>query len=180
MQITLDGEQWAVTDELTLMEVLAEVSDRAHQRKRVVVSLTVGGKAMTDRDLIPGLLNSPVKTLGPVQATTQSLHGIVSGAKASIKKFAAELHADGQSLVHPFRSGAGRIGTIDAWLGRLADYTELLETGATEGVVGLTSSQLAPWIQELLNARSTGDAVRMADLLEYEILPRLIERNVAA
>jgi len=38
-------------------------------------------------------------------------------------------------------------------------------------------SDKAKWIEELLAARHLSDAVRMADLLEYEILPRLSSEN---
>jgi hypothetical protein len=72
------------------------------------------------------------------------------------------------------------VESIDTWLGRLADYTELLEAGRTQGVAGLSSAAILPWIQELLAARTSSDAVRVADLLEYELLPRLTESTMSA
>ena len=174
MHITLDEEQWQLSDESSLMEVLAAISDKARAQHRIVTSLTVGGKAMSDRDLAPAFLNQTVKSLGAVQAASKSFHCIITEAKHAIDRFAAQLQTDGQGLLVPLRSGTGQVGSIDAWLGRLADYTEMLEAGATQGVTGLTAAPLLPWIQELLEARSSADPVRVGDLLEYELLPRLI------
>ncbi len=180
MHITLDEEQWQVSDESSLMEILATISDRAQAQHRIVTSLTIGGKAISDRDLAPGFLNQSGKNLGAVQAISKSLHSIITEAKHAIDRFAAQLRKDGQSLLTPLRSGSGHVGSIDSWLGRLADYTEMLEAGRTQGVAGLSAATLLPWIQELLGARSSADPVRVADVLEYEILPRLTESTLAA
>ncbi|MBI4003032.1 MAG: hypothetical protein HY348_14775 [Nitrospira defluvii] len=180
MHITLDGEQWQLSDDTSLMDALAYLSDKAHAKHRIVTSLTIGGKAISDRDLAPAFLNQPGKDLGAVQAVSKSLHCIITEAKQAIDRFAAQLRADGQVLLTPLRSGTGQVGSIDIWLGRLADYTEMLETGHTQGVAGLSSATLLPWIQELLGARSSADPVRVADLLEYELLPRLTEATATA
>jgi hypothetical protein len=180
MHITLDEEQWQVSDESSLMEILATISDRAQAQHRIVTSLTIGGKAISDRDLAPGFLNQSGKNLGAVQAISKSLHSIITEAKHVIDLFAAQLCTDGQSLLTSLRSGSGHVGSIDTWLGRLADYTEMLEAGRTQGVAGLSAATLVPWIRELLGARSSADPVRVADVLEYEILPRLTESPLAA
>jgi hypothetical protein len=180
MEISLDEERWQVDDDRTVMDVLAEVSDRAHRHKRVVLSLVVGGRTLTDRDLLPALLNSRIKDVGSVLATSRSLHDIVVEAKTAIGRFASQLQTDGSSLIACLRNGRGSVSMIDSWLGRLADYTELLATGHAQGVRGCNCHGLTPWIQELLDARSRADAVRMADLLEYELLPRLLEHDAVA
>ncbi|MBX3237190.1 MAG: hypothetical protein KF814_13650 [Nitrospiraceae bacterium] len=180
MEIVLDQERWQVADDRTVMEALGELSDRVDRDKRMVVSLTIGGKPVTDRDLVPALLERQVKELGTIEARSRSLHDIVVEAKTAIDAYALQLHRDGTSLVSSLRSGLGGVASIDSWLGRLADYAELLETGRAQGVHGYDSSRLAPWIREVLEARSCVDAIRMADLLEYELLPRLIEHDVAA
>ncbi len=180
MEIVLDQTQWQVSDDRTVMEALGEISDRAHRENRVVVGLSVAGKPVSDRDLLPAFLNAKLKDIGSIHARSRTLHDIVVEAKTAIDAFGAQLHQDGISLVPPLRSGNGGPAPLDAWLGRLADYTELLETGRAQGVNGCDSSRLAPWIQELLEARASLDAIRMADLLEYELLPRLLEPDVAA
>ena len=173
MHITLDEEQWQLPDETSVMEILAAISNKAQAQHRIVTSLTIGGKAISDRDLAPAFLNQPGTHLGAVQALSKSLRCIITEAKDAVESFAGQLRSDGQSLLLPLRSGTGQVGTIDAWLGRLADYTEMLGAGATHGVAGLSPATLLPWIHELLTARSSADPVRVADLLEYELLPRL-------
>ena len=180
MHITLDGEQWQIPDDTSLMNALAFLSDKAHAQHRIVTSLTVGGKAISDRDLDPAFLNQRGQDVGEVSGRSQSLHAIITGAKQAIDRFAAQLRADGLVLLGPLRSGTGQVGTIDAWLGRLADYTEMLEAGQAQGVAGLSSAPLLPWIQELLGARTFADPIRVADLLEYELLPLLTESSQAA
>lgn len=180
MHITLDGEQLQLPDDTLMMNALAALSDRAHAQHRIVTSLTVGGKAISDRDLTPPFLNQPAMDVGAMQAVSQSLHTIIVEAQHALERFAAELRTDGQVLLAPLRSGTAHVGTIDAWLGRLADYTEMLEAGHAQGVEGLSSAPLLPWIQELLGARTTADPIRVADLLEYELLPRLADTGLAA
>ena len=66
--------------------------------------------------------------------------------------------------------GEERLASLDAWLGKLADYIELVESGRRTAP---SSKALTPWVQELLEARAERDVVRLADLLEYELIPRL-------
>jgi hypothetical protein len=127
MHITLDGEQWHLPDDTSLMNALAFLSDKAHAQHRIVTSLTVGGGAISDRDLDPAFLNQRCGDVGEVSGRSQSLHAIITDAKQAIDRFAAQLRADGLVLLGPLRSGTGQVRTIDAWLGRLADYTEMLE-----------------------------------------------------
>lgn len=180
MQITLDGEQLQLPDDTSMMNALAALSDRAHAQHRIVTSLTVGGKAISDRDLTPAFLDQQARAVGAMQAVSQSLHSIIIDAKHAIDRFATELRNDGQVLLAPLRSGTAQVGTIDAWLGKLADYTEMLEAGHAQGVEGLSSAALLPWIEELVGARTTADPIRVADLLEYELLPRLADSGLAA
>jgi hypothetical protein len=58
MHITLDGEQWQLPDDTSLMNALAFLSDKAHAQHRIVTSLTVGGRSINDRDLDPVLFES--------------------------------------------------------------------------------------------------------------------------
>jgi hypothetical protein len=65
------------------------------------------------------------------------------------------------------------MGALDLWLGKLADYLELVEGGQASRRTGESERPLSAWVRELLDARHGRDIVLMADLLEYEILPRL-------
>ena len=64
------------------------------------------------------------------------------------------------------------VAGLDGWLGRLADYVEAAEQDRRRTSME-ESNSLVPWIAELLETRARKDHVRMVDLLEYELLPRL-------
>jgi len=62
---------------------------------------------------------------------------------------------------------------LDRWFGQLADYMEFLQAAEQGSQAGGDLQALSSWIQELLDARSMQDPVRLADILEFEVLPRL-------
>ncbi|MDH5348554.1 MAG: hypothetical protein OEW13_11680, partial [Nitrospira sp.] len=76
-------------------------------------------------------------------------------------------------LVGQLRLGSQDLSLLDRWLGKVADLLELIGNKAVKPVSDSDVKAIAGWIEELLGARHLSDTVRMADLLEYEILPRL-------
>jgi len=168
MQVTLDQEQWEVGSDRTLGEVLAEVSERAHRNARIVTSLVVDQRRITDRDLDAAFLAERVSRFGALTACSQSQAEIVRSAQASISRYVEEIRREGNGLVDGFRAGTGSFPSLDRWLGQLADYIEVAESGSSG-----KGGELPRFVQALLNARMGGDPVLIADVLEYEILPRL-------
>lgn len=173
MQVTLDHEQWEVGTGTTLGEVFADISERAHARARIVTSLAVDHRIITDRDIDVGLLAESAARFSRLTATSHSVQEIMRMAQDSAHRYAKVLCAEGLPLVHAFRSGEPQVNALDLWLGKLADYLETME-GHRETPQSVEAVRpLSSWVQELLDARSARDPVLMADLLEYEILPRL-------
>lgn len=173
MQVSLDSEQWTVHDNTSLMEVLAQVSDKAQGRRRIVTSLKIGGRLHTDRDLVPALLARTGKDTGPVEATSSATTDILLGAKEAVTRFGILLQSEGLAMVHAMRSGTINMSSLDSWLGRLADYIEFTERAQAHKVPGFHAESLVPWVEQLLEARAIPDLVRMADVLEYELVPRI-------
>jgi hypothetical protein len=173
MQVMLDDEQWTVNDGTSLMEILAQLSDKAHARQRVVTSLQVGERLLTDRDLTGAVLAQAGAGHVLVRAMTQSFDQVRQGADRTIGRYAAFLKSEGAELVHAIRAGSVPGASLEAWLGRLADYFEYVENTSAPAMAGTTSASLAPWVASLLDAHAGGDVVRLADLIEYEMLPRL-------
>ena len=172
MQITLDEDQWDMSDEATVMEILAQVSDRAHAKHCLVTSLEVGGRPLTDRDLQPLFLARTGREAGAVRARSQTVTDIVADAQTTLEQYGRQLRAEGNQLVPALRAGQGRSAQFDAWLGRISDYVEATE-GTFAGTLSNGAGSLVPWLSELLQAISEQDSVRIADLLQYEILTRL-------
>jgi hypothetical protein len=173
MQVMLDDEQWTVTDDLSLMEILAEVSDKAYAKHRVIISLQLGARQLTDRDLTGAVLAQVGAGIGPIRAMTQSMDQVMKNAHESMERYAGLLKADGAGLVHAIRTGQTSGASVDAWLGRLADYLECVETKRAHVEPSRSTEPLTHWVARLLDVRITGDWIGMADLIEYEIMTRL-------
>jgi hypothetical protein len=174
MRITLDQDQWDVSDDQPVSEVLAQVSDRAYARHRLVTSLKLGGRPITDRDLQSTLLSKLLKEVGPIDACSQNIPEIMTNAAPSIARFASTLKAEAQGFLTPLRTSGVIPSALDRWFGQLADYVELLQAAAQGGSAKSDLQALSFWTQELLDARSIQDPVRMADILEFEVLPYLV------
>ena len=173
MRITLDHDQWDISDDHLVGEVLTQVSDRASARHRLVTSLKFGGRPITDRDLQPLLLNKRLNEVGPIEARSQNIPEIMTDAAPAIARFAATLRAEAQGFLIPLRTNGVIPSALDQWFGQLADYVELLQAAGQGSQASSELQAFSPWIQELLDARSVQDSVRMADILEFEILPHL-------
>lgn len=170
MHVMLDQDQWEVVNMASLGEVLADLSEKAHARSRLITSLTLDQRVITDRDLDPELLGESISRFARIRAVSQTLDDVMRSATPTIQQYAALLRNEAQELAAHIRLGEERLTLLDAWLGRLADYLELLEAQpATAGSHGA----LTHWVQALLDARALRDLIGVADLLEYEVAPRL-------
>lgn len=173
MQITLDHDHWEVGAPLTMQDVLTDVSERAQASARIVTKLLLDQRMITDRDLDPAFLAESVARFRQLTAVSQPMPEIMRAAEGSIRKFTETLGKDGAALIPQLRFGPSTLASLDAWMGRLADYLEFTDQASAATRTGTGASPLAPWVQELLDARAARDMVRLADVLEYEILPRL-------
>ena len=173
MRITLDQDQWEVSNDQLVGEVLGQLSDRARARHRLVTSLKLGGRPITDRDLQPLLLNKLINEVGPIEACSQDIPEIMRNAAPAITRFASTLKAEAQGFLTPLRTSGVIPSALDRWFGQLADYVELLQAAAQGRPARGDLQAFSSWIQELLDARSIQDPVRMADILEFEVLPYL-------
>jgi hypothetical protein len=95
----------------------------------------------------------------------------MTNATPTITRFSSTLRAQAQGFLTPLRMNGIIPSSLDRWFGQLADYMELLQVAGPGSQADLQA--LSPWIQDLLDARSIQDPVRIADILEFEILPRL-------
>ncbi len=172
MQIMLDQDHWEVDAPLTMEHALTEISDRAHARARLVTKLQLDQRTITDRDLDPAFLAESVVRFQQLTAVSQPMPELIRAAEGSMRKYAETLCMEGRALLAPLRFGPSPLSALDAWLGKLADSLEFTN-GASVVMQTGNEVSVAPWVQQLLEARATRDLVHVADLLEYEILPRL-------
>lgn len=173
MEVMLDDEQWTAKDDLSLMEILAEISDKAYANHRVITSLQLGSRRLTDRDLTGAMLGQVGTELGPIRAVTQSMDQVIKSADETIERYAGLLKSDGAGLVHAIRTGQFPGASLDAWLGRLADYLECVQSQRIDAELNRLTEPLTSWVARLVDVRLAGDWVGIADLMEYEIMTRL-------
>jgi len=174
MLVQLDNDTWEISDTDRLEEVLANLSDRAEAQGRLVTELIVGNRPMTDRELVPPTLCKVASSFGSISAKSEPMAGIVQHAGETGKKFGQHLRSQAQQVVEDFRQGRGAMQQLDQWFGQIADYLEWVEIQrSVSGSQSKESQDLSYWVNELLNARKNLDNVRIADMLEYEVLPRL-------
>ena len=174
MLVQLDEATWEVSDTDRLEDVLANLSDRAHAQGRLVTELIVGNRPMTDHELVPPTLSKMVSSFGSIAAKSQQIHRIIQDSNETGKKFGQELRSQAQDAVKNFRQGRGVVRQLDQWFGQIADYLEWVQIQqAVGGGQSKESQDLSYWVNELINARKALDEVRIADMLEYEVIPRL-------
>ena len=174
MLVQLDEKTWEVSDTDRLEEVLADLSDRAQAQGRLVTQLVVGDQPMTDRELVPPTLAKVASTFGSIAAKSEQMDSILKNSEETARKFGLQIRVNAQQLVEDFRQGKSGLRQLDQWFGQIADYLEWVQI--QESVSGSSSKEpqdLSHWVNELMNARKNMDDVRVADMLEYEIIPRL-------
>ena len=179
MRVILDQEQWEAGVEATIGDVLADVSERAQARSRIVTSLQLDQRTITDRDLDPQLLSKASRNFSRLTALSQSMQALMDSGRQAAARYAHDLRAEGHTIASAFRAGRSQTGQLDLWLGKLADYLELMEGGRTVHRISDDERPVSAWVRELLDARDGQDLVLMADLLEYEILPRLQRQSLS-
>jgi hypothetical protein len=174
MLVQLDEETWEISDTDRLDEVLANLSDRAEAQGRLVTELIVGNRPMTDRELVSPTLSKVASSFGSISAKSEPMASIVQHSAETGKKFGQHLRSQAQQTVEDFRQGRGVMRQLDQWFGQIADYLEwvhIQESVSREQPKEL--QDLSYWVNELMNARKNLDNVRIADMLEYEIIPML-------
>jgi hypothetical protein len=169
MHIKLDDDQWLAATDTSLGDVFAELSERAHAKARTVTTMMLDRRQITDRDIEPRLLQEPSAKFSNLVATSLTQAEILHAASGTIDRYRELVVQEGRSLVGQLRLGSQDLSLLDRWLGKVADLLELIGNNAAHSDV----KAVAGWIEELLGARHLSDTVRMADLLEYEILPSL-------
>jgi hypothetical protein len=173
MNIQLDHDQWQAVSTATLGDIFADLSDRAHARARIVTTLILDDRRITDRDIDPHLLRQSSAGYRRLVATSSTQQEMIECAHGVIERYRRVVVDEGTALADQFRMGGQELSSFDAWLGKVADVVEIIENGRKGPGTQPSGNVIAGWIEELLAARQVHDTVRMADLLEYEILPRI-------
>jgi hypothetical protein len=129
MNIQLDSEQWQAGSAATLGDILSDLSERAYTHSRIVTTVLLDGRRITDRDIDPHLLQQASTNYCQLIATSATQQEILESAHGAIERYRSVVVEEGSSLANQFRMGVQDLSTFDAWLGKVADAVEIIENG---------------------------------------------------
>lgn len=182
MDLILNGERCAIdaSDCLNLAELIARAERHEESGEAsVVVSVEVDGEPLP-----PDLLGAPETVL---LGASQTIH-LVRRPTREVAQSVLEQGADycirivaaiGEASDH---QRAGRVETGNRLLADILDSLSVL-TGITYSIaaalpdeartLAVLQGEIQPWLEQMLEAQSAGDPIGIADLLEYEVAPRI-------
>ncbi len=117
MNITLDNDQWEAAHSTTLGEILADLSERAHAQLRVVTTVTLDRRRITDRDIDPTLLQELSGKYRELVATSATQQAILESAQGAIDQFRELVVEEGTSLVGQLRLGVQDLSSVGPLVG---------------------------------------------------------------
>lgn len=182
MDLILNGEVRPLdtTDCANLAELIAraEILDQGAESS-VVVAVEIDGEALSADEL--GLLEARglenVRRVSVVRRPSREVAwGVLAQAVDYTNQIAPAIH----EVVSDYR--AGRSQRANRVLADILDSMSVL-TGITHAIAGVLAdeakilaalqSEIQPWLEEMLDAQAGEDPIRIADVLEYEIAPRI-------
>lgn len=184
MDLILDGEsrRFDTSECANLAELvsLADTLDRP-QEDSVVVAVAVDGETLSPESLA-ALEGHPLEGVREVAIERRPTRAVACSVLDQGADYAERISETVNDCVQAFR--AGKNGEGNEVLAAVTDSFMVLIgltqsaagvlTESTASLAGLQES-LVPWLQELVEAQSAADPLRIADLLEYEIAPLIEE-----
>ena len=171
----LDTSECANLAELVTMAETVSTSGEAS----VVVAVEVDGEALSP-EALSGLEQHSLDGVGRVEILRRPTRVVARSVLEQGADYCGQVQsAIGQCVVH-FRSGRSDLGNE-----LFADVTDSLTvlTGIANSVASILDEaaqsladvqhEIYPWLEELVQAQTDADPLRIADLLEYEITPRI-------
>lgn len=182
MDLILNGEpQRLDTSECANLAELVSMAESVSTggEASVVVAVEVDGEALSP-EALSGLEQHPLDGVGRVEILRRPTRVVAQSVLQQGADYCGQVQAAiGQCAVH-FRSGRSDLGNE-----LFADVTDSLTvlTGIANSVASILDAtaqsladvqeELFPWLEELIQAQTDADPLRIADLLEYEIHPRI-------
>ena len=182
MDLILDGEPQAMdTSECANLAELVSMAEttNAEGEETVVVAVEIDGEVLSPEDLAD-LERRPLEGIGRVAIQRRSTRAVAFSVLTQGADYCGQIEAAIDECVGEFRTGRSDRGNEI-----LADITDSLTvlTGITVSVANILAESaqaladiqtgIFPWLEELVEAQSQEDPLRIADLLDYEIKPRI-------
>ena len=182
MELFLNGERANIEthDCANLAELIAR-AERAEgtEEASVVVAIEVDGHALSPEEL--GLLEARrLDDVARVHVERRPSRAVAWSVLAQGADYTLRIAEAIASVVDDYR--AGRVEGANAVLADVLDSLSVL-TGITYSIaavlpdeardLGALQGEIHPWLEQMLQAQTGEDPVGIADLLEYEIAPRV-------
>ncbi len=188
MDLILNGERTPIdtSDCANLAELIAraEALDCASEAC-VVVAIEVDGEALSPEEL--GVLETRrIDNVAQVSVVRRPSREVARGILEQGAGYTERIVEAIGAAVDDYR--AGRSERANRVLADILDSLSVL-TGITYSIagvladeakaLGIVQSEIHPWLEEMLDAQTGEDPIRIADVLEYEIAPRIDRWGVA-
>lgn len=184
MEVVLDGEtqQLDLSDCANLSELVATVYGQVpRDEPQVVVGVEVDGVAL-DPDRLAALEEEPLDDVERVVLTRRPMRDVAVSVLLQGSDYCGQIGPAIEQSVGHFRAGRSDHGSevLAAISDSLTILTGILQS-ATHALPEWNDSfaklqaSLYPWLESLVEAQTDADPLRIADLLEYEIAPRIEE-----
>jgi hypothetical protein len=190
MDITVNGapHNMKVEPTNTLGQVYQELVQSLAQSGKVVSSVQVNGESLPG-GRIWDLASSPISDIHTLELAIQEVDDMVRDTLASTDEHLENLVTEIEKTANMFRIGDEleahqRLGTcisgLQWFLRALNTFQSFLHLDFTQMTLAQTTAEEAvqefvPVVDDLLDAQSEGDVILMADLLEYELAPKLTQ-----
>lgn len=183
MDLILNGELRSLdtADCANLAELIAraEALDQQGTETSVVVSIEIDGETLSGEEL--GLLEARgLEDVRRVAVVRRPSLEVAWGVLDQAIDYTAQIDPAIREVVSDYR--AGRSQRANRLLADVLDSMTVL-TGITHAIAGVLAdeakvlgalqSEIHPWLEEMLDAQAGEDPIRIADVLEYEIAPRI-------
>ena len=182
MQVTIDGEPWAIDPDECAN--LAEIVSRAENAEdastpSVVVAVDVDGQPVP-ADELGQLEGRSLAGVERVEIKRRSAAAVASSVLVQGADYTDEICKAIDQVAEHFQANRGELASD--LLANVTDSMNVL-VGITMSVAGVLADRaealvqlqldLMPFLEEMIEAQTREDLIRLADLLEYEIRPRI-------
>jgi len=188
MNITIDGalREMPPGQHKTLGDVYSQLVATAADSGRAVAAIEIDGKAIP-AGRIWDLTSQPIAELRTLELTTRDTREMVKEMMASTRDHVSLLISETEKAATMFRVGnelsaqerfakcaSGLqwfLKALDALRGFLElDYAAM---PMDQTSVGANFEELIPVVDRVLDAQAEGDSIQLADLMEYELVPKM-------
>ncbi len=182
MDLILNGELWPIdaSDCANLAELIARAESREGDTEAsVVVSVEVDGELLSP-EALGSLESRTLENVQRVSVVRRPAREVALGVLEQGADYTGRIVAAIAEIIGDYRTG--RSESASRVLADVLDSLSVL-TGITYSISGALpeeakalaalQSEIHPWLEEMLDAQSGEDPIRIADVLEYEISPRV-------